>query len=174
MDPQPLCGGDYGAPGGVANATEFVAHIFPVPAGRTFREAQIRLWQDAVFHPLIPGLRGDAEFTGAGRPVDEFRHSVAWAQIVLAYSHAARPPAELQGNPLAVIKPTGANATASRSVASGLTSSPSWYGVTHYADHRHQRASVVLSRRFGLSEVNQRCEVKAALGDGVEFLGDSL
>jgi hypothetical protein len=114
------------------------------------------------------------EMQSSPAPVAEFRHSVAWAQIVLAYSHAARPPAELQGNPLAVIKPTGANATASRSVASGLTSSPSWYGVTHYADHRHQRASVVLSRRFGLSEVNQRCEVKAALGDGVEFLGDSL
>src|SRR4029077_12693476 len=88
MDPQPLRGGDYGAPRGVANATEFVAHIFPVPAGRTFREAQIRLRQNAVFHPLIPGLRGDAEFAGAGRSIDEFRHSVAWAQIVLVRSRA--------------------------------------------------------------------------------------
>jgi hypothetical protein len=120
MAPQPLRGGDYGALGGVANATEFVAHIFPVPAARTFREAQIRLRQDAVFHPLIPGLRGDAEFAGAGRSVDEFRHPVARAQVVLAYSHAARPPAELQGNPLAVIKPASAAATLSLSGVSDV------------------------------------------------------
>jgi hypothetical protein len=78
--------------------------------------------------------------------------------------------------PDAVIVPSGkasAAATASRTGASGLTLHE-LYGVTHYADHRHQRASVALNRRFGLSEVNQRCEVKPALGDGVELIGDSL
>src|ERR1035437_7963780 len=93
MVPQSLRGRDNGTPGGFANATELVAYIFPTPAGSTFRESRGRLGQGAVLHPLIPCFRGDTEFAGAGCAVDEFWHSVAGAQVVLAYCHAARPPA---------------------------------------------------------------------------------
>src|ERR1035437_5937269 len=93
MVPQSLRGRNNGTPGGFANAKELVADIFPAPAWSTFRESRGRLGQGAVLHPPIPCFRGDAEFAGAGRAVDEFWHTVVGAQLVLSHCHAARFPA---------------------------------------------------------------------------------